>query len=235
MKYKRVLLKISGEALKGNKEYGLCPKTVEKIAQQISDIKKEGLELSLVVGGGNIFRGVVGTESGMERTNADYVGMLATIMNSIALQDALESRGTKTRILSAIEVKDVSEPYIRRRALRHLEKGRVVIFAAGTGSPYFTTDTAACLRAIETNSEVIVKATNVDGVFDEDPKICKTAKMFEQLTYIDVLKKNLKVMDATAISLCMDNSLPIIVFNLNKNGDIKKVLNGEKIGTKVGG
>lgn len=235
MKYKRVLLKISGEALKGNKEYGICSKTVAKIAQQISEIKKEGLELSLVVGGGNIFRGVVGTTTGMDRTNADYIGMLATIMNSIALQDALESRGTSTRILSAIEVNDVSETYIRRRALRHLEKGRVVIFAAGTGSPYFTTDTAACLRAIETDSEVIIKATNVDGVYDEDPKICKTAKMFDKLTYIDVLKKNLKVMDATAISLCMDNKLPVLVFNLNKDGNIKKVLDGEKIGTKVGG
>lgn len=234
-KYKRVLLKISGEALKGEREYGICPKTISSIASQILDIKNMGVELSLVVGGGNIFRGLKGINDGMDRSNADYIGMLATIMNALALQDALEAKGINTRVLSAIEIRSLSEFYIRRRAIRHLEKNRVVIFAAGTGNPYFTTDTAACLRAIETNSEIIIKATNVDGVYDVDPKTSATAKMYDKLTYIEVLNKNLKVMDATAISLCMDNKLPIIVFNLNKEGNIKKVIMGEKIGTRVGG
>lgn len=235
IKYKRVLLKLSGEALKGNSEYGICPDTINNIAKQIAEVKELGVDLSLVIGGGNIFRGIAGSTKGMDRTNADYMGMLATIMNAIAMQDALEGLGVHTRVLSAIEVKEICEPYIRRRAVRHLEKGRVVIFSGGTGNPYFTTDTAACLRAMETCSEVILKATNVDGVYDKDPRKHNDAKLFESLTYIDVLKQKLKVMDATAVSLCMDNDLPIIVFNLNKDGNIKRVLMGEKIGTSVGG
>ena len=235
IKYKRVLLKLSGEALKGKNEGGIDPDTINNIAKQIADVKELGIDLSLVIGGGNIFRGIAGATKGMDRSNADYMGMLATIMNAIAMQDALENMGIHTRVLSAIEVKEICEPYIRRRAVRHLEKGRVVIFAGGTGNPYFTTDTAACLRAMETGSEVILKATNVDGVYDKDPKKHSDAKFFDKLTYIDVLKSQLKVMDATAVSLCMDNNLPIIVFNLNKEGNIKRVVTGEKIGTTVGG
>lgn len=235
IKYKRVLLKLSGEALKGKNEGGIDPDTINNIAKQIADVKELGIDLSLVIGGGNIFRGIAGATKGMDRSNADYMGMLATIMNAIAMQDALENMGIHTRVLSAIEVKEICEPYIRRRAVRHLEKGRVVIFAGGTGNPYFTTDTAACLRAMETGSEVILKATNVDGVYDKDPRKNSDAKFFEKLTYIDALKGQLKVMDATAISLCMDNNLPIIVFNLNKEGNIKRVVTGEKIGTTVGG
>jgi uridylate kinase len=235
IKYKRVLLKLSGEALKGKNEGGIDPDTINNIAKQIADVKELGIDLSLVIGGGNIFRGIAGATKGMDRSNADYMGMLATIMNAIAMQDALENMGIHTRVLSAIEVKEICEPYIRRRAVRHLEKGRVVIFAGGTGNPYFTTDTAACLRAMETGSEVILKATNVDGVYDKDPKKHSDAKFFDKLSYIDVLKSQLKVMDATAVSLCMDNNLPIIVFNLNKEGNIKRVVTGEKIGTTVGG
>jgi uridylate kinase len=235
LKYKRVLLKLSGEALKGKNDGGICPETINNIAKQIAEVKEMGIDLSLVIGGGNIFRGIAGATKGMDRTNADYMGMLATIMNAIAMQDALENMGVHTRVLSAIEVKEICEPYIRRRAIRHIEKGRVVIFAGGTGNPYFTTDTAACLRAMETGCEVILKATNVDGVYDKDPKKSSDAKFFEHLTYLDVLKNKLKVMDATAISLCMDNNLPIIVFNLNKEGNIKRVVAGEKIGTTVGG
>jgi len=232
-KYKRVLLKISGEALKGKGEYGICPETINNIARQIAEVKSMGVEICLVIGGGNIFRGIAGATKGMDRSNADYMGMLATIMNSIAMQDALEKMNVHTRVLSALEVKEVCEPYIRRRAVRHLEKDRVVIFAGGTGNPYFTTDTAACLRAMESDSEVILKATSVDGVYDKDPRKEKDAKFFEELTYLDVLKQGLKVMDATAVSLCMDNDLPIIVFNLKKEGNIKKVIMGEKIGTMV--
>ena len=235
IKYKRVLLKLSGEALKGSTDYGICPETINSIAKQIAEVKELGVDLSLVIGGGNIFRGIAGATKGMDRSNADYVGMLATIMNAIAMQDALENMGVHTRVLSAIEVSEICEPYIRRRAIRHLEKGRIVIFAAGTGNPYFTTDTAACLRAMETGCEVILKATNVEGVYDKDPRKHNDAKLFESLTYIDVLKNKLKVMDATAVSLCMDNNLPIIVFNLNKEGNIKRVVTGEKIGTTVGG
>ena len=235
IKYKRVLLKLSGEALKGKNEGGIDPDTINNIAKQIADVKELGIDLSLVIGGGNIFRGIAGATKGLDRSNADYMGMLATIMNAIAMQDALENMGIHTRVLSAIEVKEICEPYIRRRAVRHLEKGRVVIFAGGTGNPYFTTDTAACLRAMETGSEVILKATNVDGVYDKDPKKHSDAKFFDKLSYIDVLKSQLKVMDATAVSLCMDNNLPIIVFNLNKEGNIKRVVTGEKIGTTVGG
>lgn len=233
-KYKRVLLKLSGEALKGNGDYGICPDTINDIARQVADVKSTGVEMCLVIGGGNIFRGIAGATKGMDRSNADYMGMLATIMNAIAMQDALEKIGVHTRILSAIEVKEVCEPYIRRRAVRHLEKGRVVIFAGGTGNPYFTTDTAACLRAMESDCEVILKATNVEGVYDSDPRKNKDAKFFEKLSYLDVLNQGLKVMDATAVSLCMDNDLPMIVFNLKKDGNIKKVIMGEKVGTIVG-
>ncbi len=235
LKYKRVLLKLSGEALKGKNEGGIDPDTINNIAKQVAEVKELGVDLSLVIGGGNIFRGVAGATKGMDRSNADYMGMLATIMNAVAMQDALENMGIHTRVLSAIEVKEICEPYIRRRAIRHLEKGRVVIFAGGTGNPYFTTDTAACLRAMETGCEIILKATNVDGVYDKDPRKHSDAKFFEKLSYIDVLKGQLKVMDATAVSLCMDNNLPIIVFNLNKEGNIKRVVTGEKIGTTVGG
>ena len=232
-KYKRVLLKLSGEALKGDSEYGICPEIIKNIAKQIAEVKSTGVEMCLVIGGGNIFRGVAGATKGMDRSNADYMGMLATIMNAIAMQDALEKIDIHTRILSAIEVKEVCESYIRRRAVRHLEKGRVVIFAGGTGNPYFTTDTAACLRAMEADCEVILKATNVDGVYDSDPKKNKDAKFFERLTYLDILNQGLKVMDATAVSLCMDNKLPMIVFNLKKEGNIKRVIMGEKVGTMV--
>jgi len=234
-KYKRVLLKLSGEALKGQRESGICPKTLLNLAQEIAILKQSSIELGIVVGGGNIFRGVSGSVNGMDRSTADYIGMLATIMNSIAIQDALEKKGVPTRVMSAITVSELCEPYIKRRAIRHFEKGRVVIFSAGTGNPFFTTDTAACLRAVETNSEVILKATKVDGVYDSDPLINKDAKFYNKLSYIECLNKRLKVMDATAISLCMDNNLPIIVFNLTKEGNIKKVLEGQDIGTTVGG
>jgi uridylate kinase len=234
-KYKRVLLKLSGEALKGNNEYGICPDTIVTVAKQIAEVRSMGIDLCLVIGGGNIFRGVAATTKGMSRSNADYVGMIATIMNAIAMQDALEKEGVPTRVLSALEVRELCEPYIRRRAIRHLEKERVVIFAAGTGNPYFTTDTAACLRAMETDCEVILKATNVDGVYDKDPKKHSNAKFYKELSYIEALQKGLKVMDSTAISLCMDNELPIVVFNLNKNGNIKRAIMGEDIGTIVGG
>lgn len=232
-KYKRVLLKLSGEALKGEREYGVCPATISDIARQIAEVKATGVEICLVIGGGNIFRGIAGATKGMDRSNADYMGMLATIMNAIAMQDALVKINVHTRILSAIEVKEVCESYIRRRAIRHIEKDRVVIFAGGTGNPYFTTDTAACLRAMEVDCEVILKATNVEGVYDKDPRKHDDAKLFEKLTYLDVLNQGLKVMDATAVSLCMDNNLPMIVFNLKKDGNIRKVIAGEKVGTMV--
>ncbi|MEI6093189.1 MAG: UMP kinase [bacterium] len=234
-KFKRVLLKLSGEALKGKREYGICPETMNNIAKQIAEVKEMGVDLCLVIGGGNIFRGVSAATNGMSRSNADYVGMVATIMNAIAMQDALEKVGVQTRVLSAIAVEEICEPYIRRRAIRHLEKGRIVIFAGGTGNPYFTTDTAACLRAMETDCEIILKATNVNGVYDKDPKKHNDAKFYKELTYIEALQKHLKVMDSTAISLCMDNELPIIVFNLNEEGNIKKVITGETVGTIVGG
>lgn len=234
-KYKRVLLKISGEALKGNRESGICPQTLKNLAEQIAEVKKNKVDLGLVVGGGNIFRGVSGSLNGMDRATADYIGMLATIMNAIALQDALEQCGVQTRVMSAINVSELCEPYIRRRSIRHFEKGRVVIFTAGTGNPYFTTDTAACLRAMEVGCEIILKGTKVNGVYDSDPEKNKDAVFYQKLSYIDCLNKRLKVMDSTAISLCMDNNLPIVVFNLNVEGNIKRVLEGEPIGTQVGG
>lgn len=232
--YKRVLLKLSGEALQGDLGYGVDPKVAASIAHQIKEVHELGIDLACVIGAGNIFRGLQASKAGMDRASADYIGMLATIINSMVLQDALEKLGVHTRVQSAIEVKELAEPYIRRRAMRHLEKGRVIIFAAGTGNPYFTTDTAAALRAIEIGADVILKATKVDGVYTKDPVKHKDAKRFEKLKYIDVLQKRLQVMDATAISLCMDNELPIMVFNLTKPGNILKVITGDKsIGTLV--
>lgn len=233
--FKRVVLKLSGEALQGSSEYGIDYNVLVSIARQIKEVRRLGVEIAIVIGGGNIFRGVAGSTKGMDRASADYMGMLATVINGLALQDALEKNGVFTRVLSAIEMRQLTEPYIRRRAIRHLEKGRVVIFAGGTGSPYFTTDTTAALRAIEIGAEVIMKATKVDGVYSSDPVKNKNAKKYDTLRYIDILKKGLKVMDATATSLCMDNELPIIVFNLKKEGNIKRVIMGERIGTTVKG
>ncbi|MEE9542537.1 MAG: UMP kinase [Thermodesulfobacteriota bacterium] len=234
-KYKRILLKLSGEALLGEQAYGVDPNVIETIALEVKEVRDLGVEVALVIGGGNIFRGVAASAKGMERTTADYVGMLATVMNSLALQDALEKHGVYTRVLSAIEMKELAEPYIRRRAVRHLEKGRVVIFAAGTGNPYFTTDTAASLRAMEIGASIILKGTKVDGVYDKDPEKDPDAKKYDELTFLKVLNDGLKVMDATAISLCMDNNLPIVVFNIKKKGNIKKAVMGESIGTLVNG
>jgi len=235
LKYKRILLKVTGEVFAGPQNFGIDGKTVKAFAQEIKEVKEMGCELAMVVGGGNIFRGAVASEIGMDRASADTMGMLATVINSLALQDALEHLGVSTRVLSAIEMRQVAEPYIRRRATRHLEKGRVVIFAGGTGNPYFTTDTTASLRAMEVGAEVILKATKVDGVFDADPLQFAAATKFDELTYIEVLNRELKVMDSTAISLCMDNHLPIIVFNLMEKGNIKRVVSGESIGTLVSG
>jgi len=231
--YKRVLLKLSGEALQGTLGYGIDPLVAKSIAEQVNEIHQLGCSVACVVGAGNIFRGLQASKQGMDRATADYIGMLATIINSMVLQDQLEKIGVPTRVQSAIEVKELAEPYIRRRAVRHLEKGRIVIFAAGTGNPYFTTDTAAALRAIEINADVILKATKVDGVYNRDPVKDKKAKKFERLTYLDVLKKGLKVMDATAISLCMDNKLPIVVFNLTKTGNIRRAILDDNIGTHI--
>ncbi|MBZ4329992.1 UMP kinase [Corallococcus interemptor] len=233
--YKRILLKLSGEALMGEGKYGIHPPTLTRIAEEVAELSRTGLEIALVIGGGNIFRGVAGATEGMDRASADYMGMLATCINSMALQDALEKQGLKTRVQSAIKMEQIAEPYIRRRAVRHLEKGRVVIFAAGTGNPYFTTDTAASLRAMEINAQVILKATKVDGVYNADPKKDPTAKRYRTLTYMDVLKQNLNVMDSTAISLCMDNKLPIIVFDLGTRGNIQRAVTGHgEFGTVVG-
>lgn len=233
LKYKRILLKLSGEALAGAQGYGIDPQVLEATAKDIKEIQELGVEICIVLGGGNIFRGIAAASHGMDRSQADYMGMLATVLNCLALQDALERMGVFTRVQSAIEIQEVAEPYIRRRALRHLEKGRVVIFAAGTGNPYFSTDTAASLRAMEMNADVILKATKVDGVYDADPAVNQHAQKFEQVTYIEVLQKNLKVMDSTAISLCMDNELPIIVFNLHHPRAIRELVLGNKIGTLV--
>ncbi|HEY1267098.1 MAG TPA: UMP kinase [Candidatus Binatia bacterium] len=233
LKYKRVILKVSGEALGGEEKYGIDSATIGSFAEEIKEVKALGCEMAIVIGGGNIFRGAQLSESGMERATADYMGMLGTVINSLALQDALEKIGVSTRVMSAIEMRQVAEPYIRRRATRHLEKGRVVIFAGGTGNPYFTTDTTASLRAMEIGAEVILKATKVAGVFDSDPMKNREAKKYGRLSYIEVLNKELKVMDSTAISLCMDNHLPIVVFNLMEKGNIKRVVCGEEIGTLV--
>lgn len=234
--YRRILLKLSGEALLGSQEYGIDDRVLADLSEEIREITALGVQVALVVGGGNLFRGIqTSREYRIARASADYMGMLATVINSLALQERLERDGVMTRVLSAIEMRSIAEPYIRRRALRHLEKGRVIIFAAGTGNPYFTTDTAAALRAMEINSDAILKATRVDGVYDKDPLVHKKARKFRELTYIDVLQRNLKVMDATAISLCMDNDLPIVVFNLTRKGNIRRVVLGEKIGTVVRG
>lgn len=231
--FKRVLLKISGEALQGNEGYGIDPKACSRIAERIKEVRESGIEIAVVIGGGNIVRGEKFAKEGMDRSAADYMGMLATVINGMALQDALEKLGCFTRVLTAIQMEQIAEPYIRRRAIRHLEKGRIVIFVGGTGNPYFTTDTAAVLRAIEIGADVILKATKVDGVYSADPVINKHAKKYDKMKYIEVIKRGLKVMDSTAISLCMDNHLPIVVFNLNVKGNIKRACFGEKVGTLV--
>ena len=233
--YKRILLKLSGEALAGQLGYGIDPDIIRGIAAEIRGVAALGVQIAIVIGGGNIFRGVAASSMGMDRASADYMGMLATVMNSLALQDALEKAGVVTRVQSAIEMQEIAEPYIRRRAVRHLEKGRVVIFGAGTGNPFFTTDTAASLRAIEIGAEIILKATKVDGVYNSDPMKNKDAVKYDQLTYLDVLKQGLKVMDSTATSLCMDNDLPILVFDLTTCGNIQRVVCGEQIGTIIKG
>jgi uridylate kinase len=217
----------------GSQSYGLDAGIIDSISKEIKQVHNLGIEVAVVIGGGNIFRGIAASANGMDRATADYMGMLATVINALAIQDSLEKKGVFTRVMSAIEMKELAEPYIRRRAVRHLEKGRVIIFAAGTGNPYFTTDTAASLRAMEIHADVILKGTKVDGVYDRDPVKDKKAKMYDELAYIDVLKKGLKVMDATAISLCMDNKLPIIVFNLKKSGNIERIVKGDKVGTIV--
>ncbi|MCH7927861.1 MAG: UMP kinase [Candidatus Dadabacteria bacterium] len=232
-KYQKILLKLSGEALQGKEELGISVDSLKAISKEIVEIHNLGVEIAIVMGGGNIFRGIAGAAIGMDRSAADYMGMLATVINSLALQDSLEGEGIVTRVQSAIEIKQVAEPYIRRRAIRHLEKHRVVIFAAGTGNPFFTTDTAATLRAREIGADVILKATKVDGIYDKDPLKHKDAKMFKQLSYMEVLNKDLKVMDATAISLCREGKIPIIVFNMFESGNIYRIIMGEDIGSVV--
>src|SRR5258706_3506400 len=232
-RFKRILLKLSGEALMGPGSFGIDPPTLEGIAGEIAEVRALGVEIAAVIGGGNIFRGLAASAHGMDRARADYMVMLATVMNSLALQDALERRDVNTRVLSAIEMQELCEPYIRRRAMRHLEKGRVVIFAAGTGNPYFTTDTAASLRAMEIHADVLLKATKVDGVYDQDPVRHPEAKRFHRLTYLEVLQRNLKVMDSTATALCRDNKLAIVVFDMRTRGNIRRVVQGESIGTLV--
>jgi len=232
-RYSRVLLKLSGEALMGEHQFGIDPAVTSQIARDIADIQGLGVQVAVVIGGGNLFRGLAASAKGMDRATADYMGMLATVINGLALQDSLEKIGVMTRVLSAIEMRAVAEPFIRRRAVRHLEKGRVVVFAAGTGNPYFTTDTAAALRAMEMKADVILKGTKVDGIYTADPMIHPTATKFDNISYIKVLERGLKVMDATAISLCMDNKLPIVVFNLRTPGNLRKVVMGEMVGTTV--
>jgi len=232
-KYQRVLLKLSGEHLAGQQGYGIDPRVISGLAKEIAQIKQNGIELAITVGGGNIFRGLAASTEGMDRAQADYIGMLATVMNALALQEALERVGVMTRVMSAIEMNAIAEVYIRRRAIRHLEKGRVVIFAAGTGNPYFTTDTTAALRACEIAADVFMKATKVDGIYDSDPQQNPAAKRFERISYMEVLTNSLNIMDSTAISLCMDNGLPLIVFNLGQAGNMFKALSGEAVGTVV--
>lgn len=231
--YKRILLKISGEALAGDAGYGIDTDVLELLADEIKEIHGMGIEIGIVLGGGNIFRGIKGATKGMDRASADYMGMLATVLNCLALQDVLERKEVYTRVQSAIEMQELAEPYIRRKAVRHLEKQRVVIFGAGTGNPYFTTDTTAALRGMEIGAQVVIKATKVDGIYDKDPKLSTDAKRFAELTYLDVLSKGLKVMDSTAISLCMDNQLPIIVFDMGERGGLKRLVQGEAVGTLV--
>jgi uridylate kinase len=233
MKYKRILLKLSGESLMGEKQFGIDNKRINSYAQQIKEIKALGIEIAIVIGGGNIFRGVQAEEGGMDRTHGDYMGMLATMINSMALQSALESNGVMTRLQSAIEMKEIAEPFVRRKAVRHLEKGRVVIFGAGTGNPFFTTDSAASLRAIEINADVILKGTRVDGIYTADPEKDKNATKFDHITFDSVYSKGLNIMDLTAFTLCKENNLPIIVFNMDTPGNLLKLLKGEKVGTLV--
>jgi len=232
-KYRKVLLKISGEALQGEQGYGISAEVLETISNEIAEVSRLNIEIAIVIGGGNIFRGVAGASKGIDRSTGDYMGMLATVMNALALQDSLEKKGVQTRVQTALNIEQVAEPYIRRRAVRHLEKGRVVLFAAGTGNPFFTTDTAATLRALEIGADLILKATKVDGVYDKDPLVHDDAVKFKKLTYMDVLKNELKIMDATAISLCMQGNIPIIIFNLFGSGNIKNVIMGSEIGTIV--
>jgi uridylate kinase len=232
--YSRVLLKLSGEALMGDQPFGIDPKTANQIAREIAEVQQLGVEVGIVIGGGNLFRGLAASARGMDRGTADHMGMLATVINALALQDALEQMGVVTRVVSAIEMRAVAEPFIRRRALRHFEKGRVVIFAAGTGNPYFTTDTAAALRAMEIRADVILNGTKVDGIYNADPMIDRTAVRYDAISYLEVLERSLRVMDATAISLCMDNKLPIVVFNLREPGNLRRVIRGEPVGTRVG-
>ena len=231
--YRRIVLKLSGEALAGSQGYGIDPPVLDRVGAEVRDVTELGVQVAIVIGGGNIFRGIAASAAGMDRATADYMGMLATIINSLALQDALEKAGLQTRVLSAIEMRAVAEPYIRRRAIRHLEKGRVVIFAAGTGNPFFTTDTAGALRAVEIGADAIIKATKVDGIYTADPKLDRNARRLEKVTYIEVLNQGLGVMDTTAISLCMDNKLPIIVFDLTQAGNIKRLVLGEPVGSIV--
>lgn len=233
MKYKRILLKLSGESMMGEERFGVNPGTVTELAKEIKEVVSLGVQIAIVIGGGNIFRGLSDSAKDMDRSTADYMGMLATVINSLALQDALEHQGTPTRVMTAFPMQSIGEPYIRRRALRHLEKGRIVIFAGGTGNPYFSTDTAASLRAMEIHTDVILKGTKVDGVYDSDPVKNPKAVKFDKLSYLEVLKQGLKVMDATSISMCMDNNMPVVVFDLFNKGNLKKVVQGENIGTMV--
>lgn len=233
--YKRVLIKLSGEVLGGDKGHGISTEKIESIADEIVDIHNNGVEIAIVVGGGNIFRGISSDSLGIDRATADYVGMLATVMNAVIIQEMIEKRGVATRVLSALEIREVAETYIRRRALRHLEKGRIIIFAAGTGNPFFTTDTAAALRAAEINADVLLKGTKVDGIYDKDPHLYPSAVKYNFITYREALEKNLKILDASAFSLCCENNIPIIVFNIIEPGNIKKAINGENIGTLVRG
>jgi len=233
LKYKRVLLKLSGEALMGDREYGIDPLFIDELAEEIKSVYEIGAEIAIVIGGGNIFRGVKGSSMGMDRATADYMGMLATVMNALALQDILEKKDVPTRVMSAIEMRQIAEPYIRRRAIRHLEKGRIVIFAAGTGSPFFTTDTTGALRAAEIKADVLLKATKVDGIYDKDPVKYPDAKLLKEVSYLDAINKDLKVMDHTALTLCMENNLPIIIFNIKKKGNLMKILLGEPIGSVI--
>lgn len=232
-KYKRILLKISGEALIGKSGYGIDPDVIDNIARQVKEVSDLKVEIAIVIGGGNFWRGVSASINGMDRTTADHIGMLATVMNAIGLQDALEKKGVLTRVQSSITMQEIAEPFIRRRAVRHLEKNRIVIFAGGTGNPYFSTDTAAALRALEINAEILFKATKVDGIYDKDPKKYPDAKKYDELTFLEVLDKNLRILDSTATSLCMENNLPIVVFDITKDGNIKNVVFGKKIGTLV--
>ncbi len=231
--YKRILLKLSGEALMGDQSFGVSPAVIKYVAEEVRSVFDLGVEIGIVVGGGNIFRGIAASVHGMDRVSADHMGMLATVINSLALQDALEEKGIQTRVQSAISMHEVAEPYIRRRAIRHLEKGRVVVFAAGTGNPYFTTDTAAVLRAKEIHAEILLKATKVDGIYDSDPAVNKKAKFIKKISYREVLEQQLNIMDMTAISLAMDNQLPVVVFNLRTKGNIRKFVCGEDIGTRI--